>query len=181
MNEASADVLVISETRKAVFWSRVNKDGPIPAHRPELGPCWVWTGGKFDNGYGRFNAEGRPYSTHRLSFALTFGGFPTLCVLHHCDNRECVNPSHLFQGTKADNNFDMVRKGRNRNGAATHPEKALKGEDHPRSKLSVSDISEIRSEYRNGNIGYRALGKRFGMSFSTIGAIVKGKLWKHIE
>jgi hypothetical protein len=29
------------------FWSKVDRNGPVPEHRPELGPCWVWTAGTF--------------------------------------------------------------------------------------------------------------------------------------
>lgn len=38
------------------FWPKVDLNGPIPEHRPELGPCWVWTGHKLKkSGYGRIH------------------------------------------------------------------------------------------------------------------------------
>lgn len=56
------------------FWAMVSKDGPVPAHRPELGPCWVWTGGKMNSGYGNFcrgAAEGGGYvGAHRFAYEL---------------------------------------------------------------------------------------------------------------
>lgn len=122
--------------RLGSFWSNVNKDGPVPEHMPELGPCWVWTAGRFACGYGQF-AKGRPSRyAHRISWALANGPVPDgLWVLHKCDNRPCVRPDHLFLGTHADNMRDMVEKGRStvgdRNGSRLHPERLRRGDNHP--------------------------------------------------
>lgn len=103
------------------LWAKVDKSGPVPAHRPELGSCWVWTGAVTKHvGHGVIalgaRAEGTA-KTHRVSYELHFGPIPKdvsveLCVLHHCDNRRCVRPDHLFLGTDADNVRDMLAKGR---------------------------------------------------------------------
>lgn len=96
------------------FWEKVDKAGPTPDHRPELGPCWIWTAGRDRHGYGQINvgpehgADGAP----RVAFFLAEGRWPTPCCLHHCDNPACVRRDHLFEGTRADNNRDMARKGR---------------------------------------------------------------------
>lgn len=103
------------------FWARVNKNGPIPAHRPELGPCWVWTASKYKNGYGRFQFHNRVVGTHRVAWILTHGplsdGYETC---HHCDNPACVRPDHLFVGTSSDNAQDRERKGRGKSAGITH-------------------------------------------------------------
>ena len=77
--------------------------------------CWMWTGALAGRGYGKLRDVGvrRLLYAHRVSWEVTNGPVPDgFCVLHQCDNPACVNPSHLWVGTKKDNTQDMVRKGR---------------------------------------------------------------------
>jgi hypothetical protein len=101
------------------FWEKVNKRGPVPKHRPKLGPCWVWTGGKSDTGYGLFWQSGGVARAHRVAWELERGPIPSgLDVLHACDNPACVRPSHLSVGTKSENASDREAKGRGGRGLA---------------------------------------------------------------
>ncbi len=92
-----------------LFWSRVDKHGPIPPHRPDLDPCWIWKDHRNASGYGSTQKQ----LAHRMAWMLTHGPIPeSLCVLHACDNPPCVNPAHLSLGTHLENMTDALRKGR---------------------------------------------------------------------
>jgi len=94
------------------FWDFVNREGPVPAHRPGLGPCWVWTGIQDPQGYGRLGGH---RLAHRQSWEMANGTIEGgLWVLHHCDNPPCVNPAHLYLGTVKENVRDAVERGRMR-------------------------------------------------------------------
>lgn len=81
------------------------------------GSCWVWTGLRDRWGYGRMSVASRPVRTHRVAWELAHGAIPPgLVVRHSCDNPPCVNIDHLLLGTVAQNNADMVERGRMYNG-----------------------------------------------------------------
>lgn len=82
--------------------------------------CWNYTGCKSKSGYSRVNYNGRCINGQRALWQFLYGELPKYThVLHHCDNRLCVNPAHLFVGTNQDNVSDKIKKGRGVNPIAT--------------------------------------------------------------
>lgn len=79
------------------FWPNVNKDGPIPRYRPDLGPCWIWTTATFGKeGYGAFWFNGGQRRAHRVAYAWLVGPIPdNLEIDHLCRVHSCVRPQHL--------------------------------------------------------------------------------------
>lgn len=143
------------------FWARVQKTEN----------CWEWTGSLLKGtGYGAFTFNEQPgqirrtMSAHRFSFIRAFGPISTgAFVCHHCDNRRCVRPDHLFLGDAKANSADMHSK--RSNGAA---------------KLTPDIVLEIRRRYVEGGITMETLAAEYGIRWEGISAIVHGHRWAHV-
>ena len=147
------------------YWSKVNKDGPVAAHMST--PCWVWLAARDRSGYGVFYLEGSYVQAHRLVFFWENDEVPEgLCVLHRCDVRHCVNPEHLFVGTKTDNMLDKVSK-----------ERQTRGEAVNTAKLTPEQIREIRKDPRLP----RVIAEDYPVGPRALWSIKKRMTWKHIE
>lgn len=136
-------------------------------------PCLEWTGSIKNNGYGQILDGKTPLYTHRLSWIINNGDIPNeLYVLHHCDNRKCCNPNHLFLGTPKDNFDDMVSKDRR---------VWFRGDEHASSKLKEKDVLEILRLYDTGKYTQKQLAEMYGVERSRISDIHIGRGWKHVE
>ena len=125
--------------------------------------CWLWLASTI-NGYGQF---GKGLRAHRVSYSLYRGEIPDgMCVLHKCDVPLCVNPDHLFLGTRIENNEDKVRKGRGRCGKSA-------GEKNGWSLLTNQQASFIRADKRPAKI----IAPEYGVHFSTVYRIRQGKAY----
>lgn len=167
-----------TNTQQDRFWRKVIKGTPQQ--------CWEWNAGKFWCGYGSAWFNGKVWYAHRLAYYLEVGEIPSGgCVCHSCDNRGCVNPNHLFLGTNSDNVTDKVSKSRQAKGEKhgdTIRPKTPRGISHPRVKLTLQDVKNIRRlyVYKSKELGSKGLAEKFGVRFQTILAIVKRKNWTHI-
>lgn len=173
--------MLINEATKARFESKVNHNGPVPAHCPELGACHVWTACLDANGYGKMLIGSRKDGSrknelaHRLSFFLAHGRWPEPECCHHCDNPACVRLSHLFEGTHDDNMRDMDRKNRRA------PMPCCRGEDSSSAKLTAQQVRDIRANYALCRVTQRELGERYGVTREAVGRIVRGDNWAHLQ
>lgn len=132
--------------------------------------CWNWNKTKTIQGYGRIKVNKKLYLPHRLSYEEFIGPIGDLCVLHKCDNPSCINPEHLFLGTKKDNVQDMFNKGR---------ENPRKGIYNGNSKLKPHHILKIRSLFKEGT-NKPILRQLFGLTDQHLNAILTYKIWKEI-
>ena len=141
------------------FWPKVDVRG--------ADECWLWRA-NVTAGYGQIRRSSTvSIQAHRASYEIAHGPIPDgLCVLHSCDNPLCVNPGHLSLGTLADNNADCRKKGRHNCGRAA-------GEQHSRAKLTLEDVTEIRSS----SALHREIALKFNISKSHVSNIRSGKLW----
>jgi len=112
------------------FWQKVDKSAG-------KNRCWIWSGAKDKNGYGRITKEKyvKTYRAHVFSYELHNNQIPKgMLVCHSCDNPPCVNPKHLWIGTVRDNNHDKMKKGRC---------VSFSGEKNPMVKLTDKKVKKI--------------------------------------
>jgi DNA-binding XRE family transcriptional regulator len=139
------------------------------AHVKRADGCWLWTGNFDSHGYGSLQYEGQKVGAHRVAWELTHGVIPAdMCVCHRCDNPKCVNPEHLWLGTKSENALDRHVKGRSRG-----PE-GIRQHD---ARLNLQKAEDIRAAYATRRYTQRALGVRYGVAQQSIGKIVNGRMW----
>ena len=128
------------------FWSCVEKTEN----------CWEWTAGLDGRGYGAIWRRGRKRRAHRIAYELVNGPIEdSLLACHHCDNKKCVNPAHIFVGTHVDNMQDWTKKGKNK--LVSDPALLKRGDEHwtrqntKSAKAELAKISERRkSEWKSG-------------------------------
>lgn len=137
--------------------------------------CWLWIGARTGNGYGALTRGAMgPIPAHRISWMIHFGPIPHgLHVLHDCptgDNKKCVNPAHLWAGTRHDNMQDALQKG-----------VLAIGSRHPRHRLNDEIIITIRERWNAGNVTQRRLALDYGVTFQHISDIINRYRWAHIQ
>lgn len=140
--------------------------------RPDSNGCLPWLGGITARNRPAFWLNGKTEYAHRIAWLIFRGPIPDgLCVCHTCDNPLCVNPTHLFLGTLADNHDDMARKGRRA---------SFVGSKNSQSKLCDFDVKLMRALHFQNGASMRSISFRFGVSPSVAQRAITSKTWKHL-
>lgn len=162
---------------KKLFLTKVNKTER----------CWFWEGALTRKGYGRIRIDFKGHCTNaqRVAWNLWKGIIPKgIRVLHTCDVRNCVRPSHLWLGTQLENIADRVRKGRNGR---------MPGVRNPQAKLTNREVIEIRRRYVKSknqfipgtNIINKSsstkLARIYNVSPCLVKRIANNNAWRHVQ
>ena len=127
--------------------------------------CVTWEAGKTSDGYGVVNFDGKSLLAHRIAFEIFKGVDPKgNCVCHTCDNPSCINVSHLFLGSQAENMADMKAKGRRKNIGL--------GEKNGRAKLNLCKITEMREKRMAGKT-LKEIASEYQVGTSTVCRVTK--------
>jgi hypothetical protein len=147
------------------FWRRVDKNTTKLKSNLRT-RCWEWIGGTTKKGYGNMGrVGGRWMYAHQFSYELHYGPVADgKQVNHKCDNRSCVRPAHLYEGSQSQNMKDRARAGR------------MVGETHTNSKLSEAKVRAIRADKRLQTV----IAKAHGVSRATICLVRQRKVWAHV-
>jgi hypothetical protein len=130
--------------------------------------CWLWHGAHIPAGYGHLKFDGSNQLAHRVSWQIHNGPIADgLFVLHKCDVKGCVNPSHLFLGTASDNVKDLFQKGL----------ASRRGTKNPRVLIREQDVKDIRASTEST----KELALKYGVSYFGIWNIRKGRTWSHVK
>ena len=149
---------------EARFWAKVNKNGSTVPHMQTC--CWEWTAA--GRVYGVFWYKGKNMSSHRFSYYLRNKTWPEM-VLHHCDNKKCVNPDHLYEGDAKKNATDAAARGLLRT-----------GQQNNKTKLNYDVVFTIKQQLALG-VPMLRLAKTYGVTHQAITNIVKGRAWAYVN
>ena len=173
--------------------------------------CVEWLGAPNSSGYGTACFMGVHLGAHVMSYVAfkLDDVLPGEDVCHTCDNPPCINPTHLFSGSRVENMQDSARKGRNgsqthpesrprgdehwtrqrpdrvargvNNGAVKYPERLLRGEQIALAVLNPDKVREMRLAHFVGKESFSSIGRRFGISHVNARNAILGITWKHVQ
>lgn len=160
----------VGNTPEERFWSRVNKQGPPHPTDQSQGCCWEWNA-SLSKGYGLVVVNRRKVKSHRAAWMYVHGEMPSsdIFLLHSCDNRKCVNPKHLREGTPQDNIQDMYSRDR-----------ASRGSAHPGALINETQARQIKILLRD-KVRQCDIVRQLNVQLNVVVGIRRNRTWKHIK
>lgn len=148
--------------------------------------CWEWIGARGTNGYGIFAVHGKNRPAHRLSWEWANGREMAagMYACHTCDNKLCVNPDHIVEGTPSENVKHAWRSRDRGKKAIPKPErpKADWHEAHAYTiKLTPEIIAELKRRRETERCSYGSMARELGVSEGAVRFACQGKRWGHLE
>jgi hypothetical protein len=141
-----------------------------------VGECLEWQAGLHKSGYGHIRYGRRMVMAHRFSYIIHKGPIePGLFILHSCDNKKCVNPAHLRQGTAKENTADAIERGQFKVSHTIHPPEINKNR-----RLNRPDVIVIRRRLKAGET-VQSVADSYGVGHMTISDIKRGVTWKAVK
>jgi hypothetical protein len=133
------------------FWNKVKKTDE----------CWNWIASVDKDGYGKFSYESKTIRAHKMSWLLAFNKLSDRWLLHKCNNRKCVNPDHLYEGSPRDNTKDSIKAG-------TFLITTVRLTDKQREEIKI----------KKKILSFRQLAKEYEVSIGTIQKAIKNRIYK---
>jgi len=159
------------ECNKSVGLIRNPKGKPVKEITWEVNEngCWICTShAPNSEGYPRIGINKKRIYLSRYMYEKYKGEFPKgYDMCHKCDTPMCINPDHLFPGTRKDNVNDCIQKDRN-----------IKGEDCSYAKLTEKQVYDIKYGY--DGLMHKEIALIYNVSHGLISMIKNNKRWKHI-
>lgn len=144
--------------------------------------CWYWRGAVNNRGYGVFRLGRRVVMAHRHMFELEHGRPPVGMVLHTCGKKTCVNPRHLYEGTKPrprDADAELLERLDRVALPQVSRSRGSPGSNNPRARLTDEQVRKICTQLDQG-VSPRVIGVDFGVDAKSIRNIDQGKTWRHL-
>jgi len=161
--------LIIGKSYKPI----TSKDRELDFYKntKQVDDCMIWTKSLDVDRYGIYsyieNGVRKTHRAHRFSYELNYGPIsPGKMIRHLCNNRSCINPKHLIEGTHAENMKDVALSD------------IQKGSNHSKAKLNEKQVLKIKKMLIENRLSYAEIAKQFSVSKETISAIKNNRSWQ---
>lgn len=152
----------------AGFWTRM-KPRILNKNRPDKKPY-------YRIGLAR-NKKRKMFLVHRLVLMAFVGPCPPGMEGCHNDNHSFNNwVDNLRWDTPIGNQRDRLKHGTSNRGRSINI-----GETNGHAQLDRVKVKRIRQDHKAGLGGYKTLGLKYHVHWSTIRAVVKGHTWSHVQ